>query len=143
MTEEALGADSPNSAINWRPDAWASARTAERRSRHWAGSYLERLYRYRRLRSLCLRLCQRLEGGAMFSATLRRLLKTAHGVEIGRYSYGAILHPGVLPRGSRVGAYCSVGAHLIVRRRNHPVEAAVLHPFFLQQSPRTAERGRD
>lgn len=66
----------------------------------------------------------------MFSATLRHLLKTVHGVGIGRYSYGAILTSDVLPRGSRVGNYCSVGGRLIVRRRNHPVEASVLHPFF-------------
>lgn len=66
----------------------------------------------------------------MFSVTLRHLLKTVHGAEIGRYSYGSILTPGVLPRGSRVGSYCSVGTRLIVRRRNHPIEAPILHPFF-------------
>jgi virginiamycin A acetyltransferase len=40
------------------------------------------------------------------------------------------MRPGALPEGSTVGAYCSVGAQLIVRRRDHPVDESVLHPFF-------------
>ena len=79
---------------------------------------------------MCLRLCQRLEGGPFFSQTLRLLLRDRHGVEIGHYSYGSILKPGVLPPGSRVGAYCSVGSGLIVRRRDHPTDRPVMHPFF-------------
>lgn len=66
----------------------------------------------------------------MFSATLRAVLRDLHGVEIGQYSYGDILRPGVLPPGTRVGAWCSVGSDLIVRRRDHPVERTVMHPFF-------------
>lgn len=120
----------PNGSGRWSPEASARARAAERRARHWSGSWIERLYRYRRLRNFCLWSCRRFEGDPMFSATLRQLLDTVHGVAIGRYSYGAILRPGVLPRGSRVGAYCSVGTQLIVRRRDHPVEGSALHPFF-------------
>lgn len=66
----------------------------------------------------------------MFSETLRDILRRFYGAEIGRYSYGAILKPGVVPAGSRVGAFCSVGTELIVRRRNHPLERPSLHPFF-------------
>ena len=62
--------------------------------------------------------------------TLRQVLREFHGAEIGRYSYGPILNPGVLPRGSKVGAYCSIGPGLIVYRRNHPLERPSLHPFF-------------
>ncbi len=114
----------------WRPDAARRARRAEEGSRSFLSPLLVRLYRIRRLRSLSLKLCQRLEGGPFFSQTLRQILRDNHGVDIGRYSYGSILHPGLLPRGSRVGAYCSVGAELIVRRRDHPVDRAVMHPFF-------------
>lgn len=116
--------------IPWHPEALARARAAEARARHRGGPLIARLYRFRRLRRACLRLCLRLEGGARFSATLRDILRSVHGVEVGRYSYGAILTPGILPRGSRVGAYCSVGTQLLVRRRNHPLEAVALHPFF-------------
>lgn len=130
MTDEASAARPPNEAGRWSPGAPARILAAERRGRHWSGLWIERLYRYRRLRKFCLGLCRRLEGGPIFSITWRHLLVSVHGVEIGRYSYGAILDPDVLPRGSRVGAYCSVGTQLIVRRRDHPVEGSALHPFF-------------
>jgi acetyltransferase-like isoleucine patch superfamily enzyme len=66
----------------------------------------------------------------MLSQTWRAILYDVHGVEIGRYSYGAILNAGVLPRGCKVGNYCSVGSELIVRRRDHPLARPFLHPFF-------------
>ena len=66
----------------------------------------------------------------MQSATWRDILQTYHAVSVGRYSYGAILTPGVLPPATRVGNYCSVGSALIVRRRDHPTDRPFLHPFF-------------
>ena len=120
----------PRSDTPLRADAASHAKRMEQRGKSPVAPLIRRLYRVRRLRALCLRLCQRLEGGAFFSATLRDILHQVHGVEIGRYSYGSILKPGVLPPGSRVGAYCSVGTGLIVRRRDHPVERPVMHPFF-------------
>jgi acetyltransferase-like isoleucine patch superfamily enzyme len=88
------------------------------------------LYRVPRLRGLVRRLCGRLEGELMRSASWREVLRRFHGVEVGRWSYGAILTPGVLPRGTRAGHYCSVGQDLIVRRRDHPLDRPVLHAFF-------------
>lgn len=70
----------------------------------------------------------------MQSLTWRDILRRHHGVEVGRYSYGDILRPGCLPPGTRVGAYCSVGAGLIVRRRDHPVDRPILHPFFYNKA---------
>jgi len=98
------------------------------------------LYRIKRLQGLCLRLCLRLEGGPFFSETLRQLLRDAHNVEVGRYSYGPILKPGVLPPGSLVGAYCSVGSGLIVRRRDHPINRPVMHPFFYNHALEIVEQ---
>jgi virginiamycin A acetyltransferase len=66
----------------------------------------------------------------MFSATLRRLLRDFHSVDVGRFSYGDVLKPGVLPAGTRVGNWCSVGTGLIVRRRDHPLDRPFLHPIF-------------
>jgi acetyltransferase-like isoleucine patch superfamily enzyme len=66
----------------------------------------------------------------MFSATLRRLLWDFHGVRVGRYSYGDVLKPGVLPSGTEIGNWCSVGMGLIVRRRDHPMDRPFLHPIF-------------
>jgi virginiamycin A acetyltransferase len=117
-------------SIPWRDDAVARARAAQKRSCSRFGRLLRYLYNVPRLRSLCYRLCLRLEGGAMYSQSWRHILREHHEVQIGRYSYGDILRPGVMPEGSRVGAYCSVGTQLIVRRRDHPLDRAILHPFF-------------
>lgn len=116
--------------IPWHTDAASRAQSAALRSRSMFGGLLNRLYSIPRLRTLCHKLCLRLEGGGMHSQTWRHILHDYHGVEIGRYSYGDVLRPGVLPEGSRVGAYCSVGTQLIVRRRDHPLDRAILHPFF-------------
>lgn len=113
-----------------RADAMDLARKRHRRGTSPLSPFLFRAYRFRRLQGFVLRLCARLEGDAFHSATLRRILRVYHEVEVGPYSYGSILRPRVLPPGSRVGAYCSVGAELIVRRRNHPHERLFMHPFF-------------
>lgn len=117
-------------AAGWHPGAAARAQRAVHRARSPLSPLIRRLYRVRRLRSLCRRLCDRLEGGLMYSTTWRGILHQHHDVVVGPYSYGAILTPGVLPAGTRVGAYCSVGSDLIVRRRDHPVDSPFLHPFF-------------
>lgn len=109
---------------------------AERARRRIAGArstlspLFLRLYRFRVFRPAIRWLCTGLEGGLFFSETLRLLLRVFHGAEVGRYSYGPVLAPGVIPPQSRVGAYCSVGPGLVVRRRDHPLERPSLHPFF-------------
>ena len=117
-------------AATWRPDALAHAKALSTGARSSAAPLLHRLYKIRRLRGLVLRACARLEGSAMTSATLRDILRNHHKVEVGRYSYGPVLVPGVLPPGTKVGAYCSVGSQLIVRRRDHPIDRPFLHPYF-------------
>jgi virginiamycin A acetyltransferase len=113
----------------FRKDAVEQARRRMARARSPLSPVLRRLYRFRRLRRVVLDLCRRLEG-EFFSETLRDILREHHGAEVGRYSYGPVLEPGILPRGSRAGAYCSIGPGLIVYRRNHPLERPSLHPFF-------------
>ena len=81
-------------------------------------------------RNFCIRLVCKLEGGMMWSRTYRRLMAQHYGVEIGRYSYGPALLPGRLPRGTRIGNYCSIAGGLHVLRRNHPVGRVSQHPFF-------------
>ena len=118
----------------WHPDAVARARRADLRARNPLSPLIMRLYQFRRLRSVCRKLCDRFEGSLMHSATWRDILRLHHDVLIGRYSYGAILKPGVLPAGTRVGAYCSVGSELIVRRRDHPLDSPFLHPLFYRSA---------
>ena len=124
----------------WRPDALQIARRAAARARSPLAPLLTTLYRFRHFRALSQSLCTRLEGGLMQSRTWRDILHRHHGVEVGRYSYGDVLRPGCLPPGTRVGAYCSVGTGLIVRRRDHPVDRPILHPFFYNSALGLLER---
>lgn len=115
---------------HWHKDAIRIADKKDRDSLSHASPLLRQLYRFRSLRILCRKLCMRLEGGSILSATWRQILRDWYEVEVGRYSYGDILVAGLLPPGSRVGAYCSVGTGLIVRRRDHPLDQPFMHPFF-------------
>lgn len=119
-----------HASFPWKPDAIAVASRRDARARHIFSGVLTRAYKFRRFRNLVKKLCFKLEGGPMFSATWRKILRDAHGVQIGAYSYGDIMKPGLLPVGTSVGRYCSIGTDLIVRRRNHPIERPFLHPFF-------------
>ena len=114
----------------WRSDALVTIARKDRQTGHRLTSWIAALYRFGFLRGLVQRLCLRLEGDAMFSPTWREILKEHHSVRIGRYSYGDVLKPGLLPAGTIVGNYCSIGTGLIVRRRNHPTERPIMHPFF-------------
>ncbi len=66
----------------------------------------------------------------MWSLTLRDVLARDHNVHVGRGSYGPALWPGHLPRGTRIGLYCSLAADLHILRRNHPVNHLSQHPLF-------------
>lgn len=115
----------------WRPDARAHAKKRDARAMHWLSPLLFWSYsKFRRVRPLIQRICFRLEGGEFYSVTWRRILREFHNQTVGRYSYGPILQPGCLPRGSSVGTYCSVAPGLVVRRRDHPVLRPSMHPFF-------------
>ena len=134
-----FGAVATSSAA-WRSDIHIRAAAFEaRRHSRWA-RLLAYAYSVRRLRPLVQRLCFRLEGGPLHSATVRDLLKSHHGVVVGRYSYGDILRPGLMPPGSRIGAYCSVGSGLIVRRRDHPIDRMSQSPLFYNHALGLTER---
>lgn len=112
------------------PDAIQCAWRMEAKVQSSLAPLIRLFYKCRRLRGLSLKLCEHLEGGGLFSQTLRQILRDEHDVEVGRYTYGPVLVPGVLPRGSSVGNYCSIGPELSVYRRDHPAERVVMHPLF-------------
>lgn len=114
----------------WHPDAQARAKSGTNRAKSAVSALILAAYRISFLRPWLRSLAMRLEGGPLTSETMRTLLKNRHGVSVGRYSYGPVLVPGVMPPGSQVGRYCSVGRDLIVRRRDHPISRPFLHPYF-------------
>jgi virginiamycin A acetyltransferase len=92
------------------------------------------------LRSAAIRAICRIEGGQMWSKTFRQLMRRHCGVQIGDYSYGPSLWPGRLPRGTRVGNYCSLADGVAVFRRNHPTDRVSQHPFFFNRAAGLLER---
>lgn len=66
----------------------------------------------------------------MFSRTLREILQRRFNVLLGNYSYGAILPKCRVPRGTRIGNYCSIASGVVMLRRNHPTDHISQHPLF-------------
>lgn len=93
---------------------------------------LELAYRFApgRLRETLIAIVWRLEGGQLRSATARKLLAKYHGVEVGAFSYGSLLVPGMAQAGTRIGRYASIGPNVRRYNTNHPVDAASLHPYW-------------
>lgn len=106
------------------------ARSMDGRSSTQFSSLLLKAYKYPFFKKISYSLALRLEGGAFFSNTVRRILLDYHDVRVGPYSYGSCLVPDLLPRGTIVGAYCSFADGLKVFRRNHALHTLSQHPFF-------------
>lgn len=89
-----------------------------------------KLYGCSRLSSRVLSMASRLEGGSLFSYTLRQVLWQRHGVYAGAYSYGEWSKPGAFPPGVVIGRFVSIASNVKVFLRNHPYERLSMHPFF-------------
>ncbi|MFU8945402.1 CatB-related O-acetyltransferase [Mycetocola zhadangensis] len=77
-----------------------------------------------------VRAIARLEGGQLFSTSLRKLLKGSYGVTVGPFSYGSLLDPGMADRGTSIGPYVSVGPNVRRFGAAHPLDALSMHPFW-------------
>jgi len=93
------------------------------------GLFLLAVYRWPLFRRFCVPLLPHIEGGEYYLLTLRQILSQYHGVEVGAYSYGGCMTPG-LWRNVTVGRYVSVASGVRVFVRNHPLERLSMHPFF-------------
>ncbi len=96
------------------------------------------LYRFYAVRSRFVRRCifravTWLEGGEMYSETLRRIFRDYHDVRVGRYSYGGCFNAGKVAAGTKIGAYCSIASGVWVFNRNHPFNFRSQHPFFFNK----------
>ena len=94
------------------------------------GPLVFRAYRFARLQKLCLRFANALEGGQFYSATLRRIFRCYHGVEVGAYSYGDCFAAEAFPPGTTIGRYVSIATGIRAFVRNHPTSWLSMHPFF-------------
>ena len=84
-------------------------------------------------RRILVRALFALEGGAMRSGTVRRIMAEVHGLEVGAHSYGCF-DPVRFPTGTQIGRYVSVGPGVSAFRRNHPTDRLSMHPYFYHPS---------
>lgn len=88
-----------------------------------------------RLKQFVRWLLYRLEGGSVFSITLRRIFQRFHGIEVGEFTHGGWLHPFHLDEGTVVGRYCSIAETARTVTQNHPLttrstSGLFFNPFF-------------
>ncbi|WP_326493568.1 CatB-related O-acetyltransferase [Pseudarthrobacter sp. SL88] len=94
------------------------------------GKLLCRAYTRAPFKNRLLGLVVRLEGGDMYSLSLREILETHHGVTAGKFSYGSLLSIGHADRHTTIGNYVSVGPNVRRFGAAHPLNHAALHPLF-------------
>lgn len=94
------------------------------------GRFVVRNFRMLPFKSRILRLVTKIEGGQLYSASLRSVLQRYHGVEVGAFSYGSLLELGMADRHTRIGRYVSVGPNVRRFGAAHPVNALSMHPFW-------------
>jgi virginiamycin A acetyltransferase len=83
-----------------------------------------------KVRDLLRRILYRIEGGEIYSNTLRRIFKNYYDVEIGLYSHGGCFIPFQVDRFTSVGRYCAVASLIRIMNRNHPLSFPSIHAFF-------------
>jgi acetyltransferase-like isoleucine patch superfamily enzyme len=85
----------------------------------------------------------RMEGGQMTSLTLRAVLRSRFGVEVGSFSYGGLLVPGAADTGTMIGNYVSIGAGVRRFGAAHPVDDFSMHPYWYNPRLGLAEPEQD
>jgi acetyltransferase-like isoleucine patch superfamily enzyme len=93
---------------------------------------LFKLYRTRnhRLRRRILTFVTALEGGELYSKTLRKIFKDYYDIKIGLYTMGGCFTPYQIDRHTTIGRYCSFARTLRIINRNHPLEFKSTHALF-------------
>lgn len=95
---------------------------------------LFRLYSIKKIRGQVIWLIEKLEGGQVYSKTLREIALKYHNIKIGMYSYGACFSFNRIPSGTEIGRYCSFAAGMAIFNGNHPLDKKSMHPFFYNPS---------
>ncbi len=96
------------------------------------GSLVLRVYKFQSgaSRRVLRKVVSRLEGGEIYSETLREIFRVYHGVDIGMYTHGSCFEPFQFDPMTTVGRYCSIAKGARVIRTNHRIEFRSTHGFF-------------
>ncbi|MEG6532049.1 CatB-related O-acetyltransferase [Caldibacillus thermoamylovorans] len=81
-------------------------------------------------RKVIIKTIKVMEGGEIYSTTLRYLYSKYHGIEIGLYSYGGCFNINNIPRGTVIGRYCSFARDVFIFNADHPKSFVTTHPFI-------------
>lgn len=65
----------------------------------------------------------------MWSTYLRELTQKYYGVEIGIGSYGGCYSVEDIPKGTKIGKYCSFAKKIYIFNANHPIDFVSTHPI--------------
>lgn len=75
-----------------------------------------------------------LEGGQIYSETLREHYKKNFSISVGMYTYGGVFNSNNVAEGTVVGRYCSIAPTVYIFNKNHPYKRISQHPFFYNPS---------
>src|SRR5271157_179392 len=95
----------------------------------------------RTIRSMVRSIVARIEGGELYSLTLRDIMRKYHGVDIGLYTMGAPFEPSAFPSGAKIGRFCSMSWTARAFNVDHPMNLKSTHAFFF--NPRLGLVGHD
>ena len=84
----------------------------------------------RRSRDIIQSRVAHIEGGEMYSQTLRKIFHKYHNIDVGMYSYGGCFSLENVPSGTTIGRYCSFARNVYILPGNHPLSNKSMHPFF-------------
>lgn len=90
------------------------------------------LYRIRknRIRLCILRIIRKLEGGELYSRTLRRIFSQYYKVDIGLFTHGGCFEIENVDPYTKIGRYCSIAHSVLIFNQNHPMQFKSTHGFF-------------
>jgi acetyltransferase-like isoleucine patch superfamily enzyme len=94
------------------------------------GRLLVAVYPYLRSPRWILTTLTRSEGGELCSLSLRRILRSNYGVDVGPHTYGSLLIPGMADPKTSIGAYTSIGPGVRRIGAAHPIESLTMHPYW-------------
>lgn len=96
------------------------------------GGLLFRLYPLCRgsIRRAILRLVLKLEGGAEYSRTIRRIFSEHHRIDVGMYSDIGVSTALMFASGTKIGRYTSIYPSVRHFHANHPMNVKSTHAFF-------------
>lgn len=82
------------------------------------------------VKALVRSIIYRIEGGDIYSNTLRRIFKHYYDVEIGLYTHGGCFVPNQVDKYTSIGRYCAIASPIRIMNRNHPLSFPSIHAFF-------------